>query len=266
MGYYQQRTQFGENPTPALKALLIANIGVFFVQVLLKAFSPALAGAFNNCFALTPAKAIFGLHFWQFITYSFLHDTAGPLPLHLFFNMLMLWMFGREVEVTLGTRRFVRLYFMSALAGGIAMLPMFNDRVWGASAAVFGVMAVYARMFPDRTLLIWGILPMRARTMIFVLVGLEILFTLQGAVGGGVAHLAHIGGFIVGWYYLPFAHWYSLRSQEREVRREESAARSDAETRQRVDEILAKVSKQGIGSLTREERNFLDRASRNFRR
>jgi len=264
MGYYQTRMRFGGSLTPALKAFLILNIGVFFLQVLLFAAAPRVAIWFNSFFALTPHNAILRFQFWQFITYSFLHEVAGQLPLHLFFNMLMLWIFGREVEMTLGTPRFVRLYLISALAGGIAMLPMFYSSVWGASAAVFGIMAVYARMFPERVLLIWGVFPVRARTLVFVLAGLDLFFALQGGRGAGVAHLAHIGGFVVGWFYLPFAHWYSRRSRERQSRRDDSKARSNTETRRRVDELLAKVSRQGLGSLTREERDFLDRASRGY--
>ena len=263
MGYHDGGCSLFGPPTRAVKGLLIANAAVFVLELLLLAVSKELWPGFMEWFALTPALAIGRLRVWQFVTYAFLHAVSYP-PLHLVFNLWMLWMFGVEVESVLGTRRFLWLYFAAVLAGGLCMVPMYNNTALGASAAVFGVMAMFARMFPDRILLVFFVLPMRARTLIFGIVAIEVLFQLAG--GTGVAHLAHLGGFAIGWFFLPLDRWV-VRSKRRwndtRLGREE---RNDAKTREKVDALLAKVGREGLGSLTEKEREFLARASKSFRR
>ncbi|MFW6107838.1 MAG: rhomboid family intramembrane serine protease, partial [bacterium] len=157
MGYYggyQRRIRFGGRLTPAVKALLIANVAVFGVQLLLHVAAPSISSLFRHLFALTPALAIGRLHVWQFVTYAFLHEVANALPVHIFFNMLLLWIFGGDVERSLGRKRFLKLYFGGVLAAGLCMIPMYGISVLGASGAVFAVMAMYGRLFPYRTLLV----------------------------------------------------------------------------------------------------------------
>jgi len=266
-GYERPQFRLGGTFTPAVKALIIANAVIFAVQVIFfAALTPAreMLSPFERVFALTPAVAIGGGHVWQFITYSFLHDVTSPL--HILINMLLLWMFGWEVERAFGRARFLWLYFLSAFAGGICMIPWYHVPILGASAAVFGVMATYARLFPDRRLYVWGLFPVRARTLVFVLAALDLLLAVQTARHSGVAHLAHVGGFIVGWFYLPAARAFARRRERRETARAERTEREDEEVRRRVDDLLAKVAREGIQCLTREEREFLSRASRRFRR
>ena len=264
-GGYGTRIRFGGRLTAAVRALIIANVAVFLLQLILHFASPdgAALDTFAELFALKPALAIGKLRVWQFITHSFLHDLANLL--HIGMNMFLLWMFGGDVESALGRRRFFKLYFAAALAGGIAMIPWYHTFILGASGAVFGVMAMYARLFPYRRLLVWGIFPVRARTLVFVLAGLDLLLAIQGS-ATGTAHLAHVGGFVVGWFFLPLqrAAQKSRRSRQlgQKMRREED----DAKVRRKVDELLAKVGREGLGSLTKRERDFLSRASKRFRR
>jgi rhomboid family protein len=269
--------RIGGPMTPVVKKLLIANIAVFAVQVIIYLqVGPPVVGPgdpiwkhltwFERLFALTPAFAIDKLHLWQFITHSFLHDVSNVM--HLLFNMLLLWMLGGDVEIAVGSRRFVRLYFVAAFAGGLCMMPWYfatpDVPILGASGAVFGVIALYARLYPDRRLLVWGLFPVRARTLALVLVGIDLLFAVTGS-RTGTAHLAHLGGFAVGWFYLAFARSAGQakrgRDQKRTVRREQQ----DADVRRRVDELLAKVGREGLGSLTGEEREFLKSASKRYR-
>jgi len=254
--------RFGSLLTPAVKALLIANVAVFLAQVLLRIGSPRALGGFEDLFALTPEVAFGRLRVWQFVTYSFLHDTGNLL--HILFNMFMLWMFGSEVERALGRRRFLALYFAAAFAGGVCMIPMYRDSVVGASAAVFGVMAVYARLYPARLLLVWGIFPVRARTLVLVLVGLDLFLAIQGS-DSGTAHFAHVGGFALGWFFFRLERSVERFRRTREMKKAGRAARQDAEVRRAVDELLAKVGREGLGSLTQSEREFLKRSSERFR-
>ncbi len=262
------RVRFGGMLTPTVKALILANVAVFVAQFLVfvsSAGSPPASGPtwFEELFALRPALAIEELRIWQFLTHAFLHDVSNPL--HILFNLLMLWMFGGEVEATLGRRRFLRLYLGAALAGGICMIPWYDTTILGASGAVFGVMAMYARLYPYRRLLVWGILPVQARTLMFVLVGVDLLLAIQGS-ATGTAHLAHVGGFAVGWFFLRLEQAGSGFRVRREAIRAQRRMRKDAETSARIDELLAKVGREGLQSLSEREREFLRRESKRYRR
>ena len=117
--------------------------------------------------------------------------------------MLALFFFGPRVEERLGARRFLTLYFLSGISGA-ALSFVFSPTaaIIGASGAVFGVELAFARFWPRVPIYIWGVLPIEARWMI---VGMTVL-TLYGASsgGGGIAHFAHLGGFLGAFIYLRF--------------------------------------------------------------
>ncbi len=262
------RVRFGGALTPAVNALILANVAVFVAQFLVAVSSAAPPGApgptwFEDLFALKPALAIGKLRVWQFLTHAFLHDVSNPL--HILFNLLMLWMFGGEVEAALGRRRFLRLYLGAALAGGVCMIPWYDTFIMGASGAAFGVMAMYAQLYPYRRLLVWGILPVQARTLMFVLVGVDLLLAIQGS-ETGTAHLAHVGGFAVGWLFLRLERAVGEFRRRREAGRTRREERKDAETSAMIDELLAKVGRDGLQSLSEREREFLRRESKRYRR
>jgi hypothetical protein len=143
---------------------------------------------------------------WQLVTYMFLHN---PLSIwHILFNLLALWMFGRDVENDLGPLNFLKLYFLGGILGGLAWLA-FNlnspNHVLGASGAVLAICIAYATLYPERpiTMLIFFILPLTMKAkywawLTVVLVGYGCLVTS----GGGVADLAHLGGILVGYLYV----------------------------------------------------------------
>ena len=184
--------------TPAVRQLLIANILVFAAEAL---FMSGLTAHF----ALWPVgqhrvagfPGGVGFEPWQLVTYSFLH--AGLL--HLVFNMFGLAMFGREIEIAVGRRRFVMLYFASVLAAGITQLVVVSwppvGRPYptvGASGGVFGVLLAFAALHPRRTVaLIFPPIAMPAWVFVSLYAGAELL---QGVTGtaSGVAHFAHLGG------------------------------------------------------------------------
>jgi membrane associated rhomboid family serine protease len=181
---------------PVTQALLIANTGVFCLQLLLG------FGALEGAFALWPVGS--GFLPWQPVTYAFLHGGIG----HLFFNMLGLWMFGSELERIWGPKRFVQFYVAGILSAALVQL------VWsasmglrvptvGASGGLFALLLAYGMLFPNRTIMpLFPPIPMKARTFVIVFGTLELLFGLQG--GSGIAHFAHLGGMIGGWLMIRF--------------------------------------------------------------
>jgi membrane associated rhomboid family serine protease len=146
----------------------------------------------------------------------FLH--AGPW--HLGFNMLALYFFGPRVEARLGGPHFLALYGISGLVGALASLASTpHAAIVGASGAIFGVMLGYARYWPRALIYIWGVVPIQARWFVIGMTALS-LFGVQP----GVAHFAHLGGFLGAFLYLS---WVDRRSAARSGQRG-PAARRDA--------------------------------------
>ena len=197
---------------PVTRALLIANIAVFLAQ--------ALAGdSLFIWFALWPfgspgytgPEAPAGFLPWQLVTYSFLHGNG----LHLFVNMLGLFMFGSEVERVLGYRRYFTYYFVSVLSAALAQLVMSAMAAGppyptvGASGGVFGLLLAYGMFFPRRTvMLIFPPIPMPARMFVFTYAAIELYLGVTGT-QAGVAHFAHLGGMLGG--FLMLRRWRRRR-------------------------------------------------------
>jgi len=183
---------------PITRALLVANVGVFLLQLVADT-------ALVRWFALWPfggaAGAYSGFLPWQVVTYSFLH---GGL-FHLFFNMLALYMFGSEIERVFGRRRYLFYYFTCVLVAAgaqLAVSALGNGPAYptvGASGGVFGLLLAYGMYFPRRTvMLIFPPIPMPAWLFVIVYGLIELYFGVTGT-QAGVAHFAHLGGMLGGW-------------------------------------------------------------------
>ncbi|HEV8201864.1 MAG TPA: rhomboid family intramembrane serine protease [Candidatus Polarisedimenticolia bacterium] len=182
--------------TPAVKGLIIANCAVYALQILTQRFG---GGGIESLFALTPTLMREKMWLWQLVTYMFLH--APNWPFHLILNMLMLWMFGTEVERAWGSSRFLKYYFVCGLGAALATcLTFYKSTTYGASGAVFGVMLAFAMLFPERMIYFWFIFPMRAMSFVILCAAIELLQLLN--LPDGVAHTAHLGGMLFGWLYL----------------------------------------------------------------
>jgi len=247
--------------TPWVFRLISVNIVVFILSLA----SPALVDHFLFVPVLLLARP------WTIVTYMFLHANIS----HIFFNMLALFFFGPRLELVLGERRFLLLYFISGISGGILscfFLP--ETPIIGASGAVYGVMLGFAYFWPTEPIYIWGILPVQARWLILGMT----LISLFGGIGlgeSGIAHYAHLGGFLGGYLYLLLAR--ARPADLAAPRREKPAAPSNEEltrwmsidrtslhavNREELDRILAKIGKEGPASVTPREREFLERFSR----
>ena len=208
---YSSQVGLGGRITPGVKVLLIANVGVFALQVLAQQISGG--GDVELIFGLRPELVLHKLYLWQLVTYMFLHSTSWLS--HLLLNMLMLWLFGREVERVWGTREFLKYYFLCGVGAALTTCLMFQDsNTIGASGAIFGVMLAYGLLYPNRQIFFWFIFPMRAISFVLLCVGIE-LFSLL-SLQDGVAHFAHLGGMLFGYLYLKRAwrlkeFWNELR-------------------------------------------------------
>jgi membrane associated rhomboid family serine protease len=141
---------------------------------------------------------------WQLVTYAFLHADV----LHLFFNMLALWMFGSELERLWGQRRYLQMLLASVLAAALVQMlfsffVMSRAPMVGASGAVFGLLLCFGVLFPNRIIMpLFPPIPMKARTFVVVFGALELFLGVAGETA--VAHFAHLGGMLGAWLMLMY--------------------------------------------------------------
>lgn len=247
--------------TPWVRKLLIANVAVYVAM----GFLP---GGLLNSLVLVPS--LMPLRPWTVLTYQFLH--AGFL--HLLFNMIALFFFGPRLEARISSRHFLGLYLGSGVAGAVLSFLTPNVAIVGASGAVFGVLLGFARYWPQERIYIWGVLPVQARILVIFLAAASIWGGISG--GGNIAHFAHLGGFVGGWIYLKvLEHRSPARQFQRKIERAASPTRPSSRDLSRWSEldpeslhplnrdeyqrVLAKARTKGVGSLSSQERAFMER-------
>jgi membrane associated rhomboid family serine protease len=194
----------GFPPFPkAVKTLVILNAGIFLLTLLLAATIPAADKWILAYLGLVPVLVAHG-YVWQVVTYAFLH---GGL-LHIGFNMLALWMFGSTLEIDWGRRKFLELYFFSAVgaalvtiaisfSGALGLAP--NAPTIGASGAIYGLLIAFGVIYAERELMLFPLpIVIKAKYFVAVWIFLAIALALQGS-GSSVAHL---GGVFFGFLYV----------------------------------------------------------------
>jgi len=203
-------------------ALLIANAIVFLIELVTCGYPPLFSS--DNYFALSLQGLEHG-YVWQLVTYQFMHVGF----LHIFLNGWAIYVFGRELEETLGPPKFLALYFSSGVLGGLVQMlgalvwsSHFGTVVVGASAAALGLVAAFATLYPERelTLLLFFFLPvtLRAKYLLWGMAALSlfcILLPNSGLtllMGGNIAHAAHLGGMLMGFVFARYLiqgrwHW-----------------------------------------------------------
>lgn len=196
--------QFGPGGiTPAVKVIILVNVAVWLVTLVAPAFM-------TGFFGLTPESVIERGMLWQVVTFLFVHDPGGIG--HILFNMLYIWMFGVELERRWGTQAFTRYYFVVGVGSGVcvilgSLLPIeaaalsYAVPTIGASGAGYGVLLAWALVFPHRQILFMLIFPLNARVFA-ILMGAIAFFYVAGGRGGPVSDVAHLGGMVVGYFYL----------------------------------------------------------------
>lgn len=204
MSYYSYpRISFGGPLTPVVKSILIA-CGLVFLQQLLAGDKMLFI------FGLIPAMVWKDSFFWQLVSYIFLH---GDL-FHMLFNLLALFMFGCELERVWGSPFFLKYFFVTGIGAGVCtvcLTPSLTIPTIGASGAVFGILLAYALHFPNRIVYFNFLFPIKIKYLVLIYGILTFWFSLSGT-GGGIAHIAHLGGMIFGLIYLkanPFGGLFS---------------------------------------------------------
>jgi membrane associated rhomboid family serine protease len=205
---------------PVIKNLIIINVIVFLLQLALQRGGSSVM---ENYFALHDIRSdYFKPH--QVVTYMFLHGGW----MHIFWNMLILWMFGSILENFWGPKRFLTFYVVCGIGAAILHLlvlyhelsPLYlelntypiheqlsfrqnpasplNTATLGASGAIFGCMVAFGLLFPNSLIYIYALIPVKAKWAVLAYVIFELFSGLQNTAGDNVAHWAHLGGGLVG--------------------------------------------------------------------
>ncbi len=285
----------------ALTKIIIVNIGFFIfvnlVRLVLMIIDgqapPPSYGPFIHFFTISSDLWHNLTHPWVIITHMFLHESFW----HIFWNMLLLYWFGRIVGDLLGDWRVLPIYLLAGLAGGftyvlLANLPtywVFGGYALGASAAVMGILAVAGMTAPDYVLHLLLIGPVRLKYVVLVLIFLDVAALSWGSNSGG--SLAHLGGAAMGFVIAsqlqrgndltrPVARWLEAlqnwwgnftrrRRKPKVVFKNQGFNKAKGQRRkpqpefdqERLDAILEKIKEKGYESLSWEEKEFLFKAS-----
>ena len=279
--------QIGYSKPLFTKWLLIIHTGIFVTCVLTSNHD----GRVDHS-PLWPLGALTGQafaedgHVYKILTYMFLHANL----LHIAANMIGLWCFGRVLEDHFGPRHFLGIYISGGVSGGALWLMLnwgTNHSLVGASGSVLALVFAFTALYPREKIWIFPFpMPMQARWLALGFLGITIFLALASWQEGGnahrIAHMAHLGGMVAGFFYAKFFlgqlspgsehHFASLHNipaeelgvspevleRERRQRREKMQAREFIE--KEVDPVLAKMSKVGYENLTVEEKKILERA------
>ncbi len=202
----------------ATRTILIVTVIAHLLMLgMIHADGNAAIAVFLNL-ALVPSGIIHG-KVWMFLTYMFLHDPTSLW--HIIFNMFGLYILGPYVERILGWRRFTALYFISGFVGALTFtgwgLTLGNPDIpaIGASAGVMGVLVAFALLYPHAKLYLYFLVPIEARRLIPLAIGIDLIFALAGS---HIAWQAHWGGMLGAWLYLrrPWTPQY-MRAWKRKI-------------------------------------------------
>jgi membrane associated rhomboid family serine protease len=196
--------------TRAIKMLVAINAGIYLLRLLLPALHLIGIEVFIQNYLYLRAQDVVHGHVYQLLTYGFLH--AGFF--HLFFNMLMLWMFGSMLETVWGERRFLEFFLFGVVGAGLGSVaiaytfgPVFHltpiTATVGSSGGIYAIFMAAAMLFGDQEVFMF---PFPFAIRLKYLVGIMAFVALAGALGdaGGTANVAHLSGLIFGYIYVKF--------------------------------------------------------------
>ena len=260
--------------------LILFCVGIFVIDGFVN-------GLLSQWLYLSTDKAIWGVHYWRFIGFQFLHAS----PMHLIFHMIGIYFFGPLVEQYLGRKRFLAFYLLCGVFGAVLYLVLnlggyivldvmnldvnvpgllFNDTrtpLVGASAGVFGILLAGAFLAPNVRVLVFFFLPMQLSTMAYFLVGMALFTVVFGGNNAG-GEAAHLGGAAAGWFFIRnprhLTGFFDFLGKA-DPTSKHFAWRDRPASQKEVDRILDKIHNKGLQSLSSKEKKQLHDASRDRR-
>tara|TARA_Y100001970_G_C14208647_1_gene845571 strand:+ start:1527 stop:2363 length:837 start_codon:yes stop_codon:yes gene_type:complete len=245
-----------------VKLLLIVN-SILFAMIELS----GMKNIFFISFGLVPQLVWEEYKIWQLFTYQFIHGSF----LHVFFNMLILWMFGQDLEKEWGKKEFLFFYFICGIGSGIITIIFGLNSfvpVVGASGAIYGVLVAFGCVYPNRVVYLYGLLPIKVKYMILGL-GLVSFFASIYSNNSNISHITHLSGMVIGllliYYNITFSKikfWYFKRKNISTKTHPNYIKNHKKLMRKKVDKILDKLKEGGWDNLSNEEINYLNKATK----
>ena len=255
------------NPSPlsvpnGVKILLIINIIVFILI--------EISGQRNilfQLFGLVPRSVIHEYKIWQTCTYLFIH---GGL-LHIIFNMLVLWIVGKDLELEWGKNNFLTFYFICGVGAGLVTVIINTQSfipVVGASGAIYGVLVAYGFTYPNRIVYLYGLFPLQVKYLVLGL-GLIAFFASLSTSTSNISHITHLSGMLIGITYIFLKYkwknihlWY-IKMRIKTIQYQPNNNDDEISTiKMQMDKILDKLNESGWDSLTPHEEEFLTKSSK----
>ncbi|HOP64002.1 MAG TPA: rhomboid family intramembrane serine protease [Spirochaetota bacterium] len=242
--------------------LIFINVAVFLIQIIVREYNGIMVGYFG----LTPVLVLEKFFIWQIFTYMFLHGGF----FHIFLNLYALMLFGIPVEQLWGSRKFLLYYFFTGVGAGISILVintflggiLYVTPTIGASGAVFGLLLAFGMLFPDVELLVFFVIPMKAKYLVILYGALEFMSLVSSGGGGNVSHVGHLGGIVFGLIFFLIMRRRGIEFKAKKIRAKinrEMKATSAAPPSGKSDEtakllvILQKVKNGGAEALSDDE-------------
>jgi membrane associated rhomboid family serine protease len=192
------QVSFGPPLRGMVRRLVIVTAAAFVLTYL-----PAVMFGWGLPFqflGLRPFDVTHRFFLWQPVTYLFLHGGF----FHVVFNLFALWMFGTELERLWGSRPFLSYFFITGIGAAVfdvLLQPSATTTTIGNSGAVYGILLAYGLIFPDRPILLWLLIPVKAKWFVLIMGLIEFVSSFSNP-GSNVSHIAHLGGMLVGLVYL----------------------------------------------------------------
>lgn len=202
-------TFLGRWLTPAVRAILLTNVAVFLLYMLLAPLFPDSIGRLFVFLMQTPTLVLRGC-VWQLATYMFMHANF----MHLLFNMLILWFFAPRLEYRWGSAKFLRFYLIVGIGAGLFHFGLSlltgrgNTPLLGASGAMYGIMLAYALYWPNDTVLLYFVVPVKIKYLMIVVGVFTFMASTTASGVGGISHITHLGGLAVALVYLMGGRWF----------------------------------------------------------
>ncbi|MEX2230895.1 MAG: rhomboid family intramembrane serine protease [Cyclobacteriaceae bacterium] len=279
--------------------LIIINLAVFVAMGIIMVISKftgleQLWSVIAEQFHIPSRFSEFVTRPWTIITYMFMHDLTSIL--HILFNLLFLYWFGKLFVEYLGSDKLIALYLLGGIAGAILYLMAYNlipnpppfltapAGMVGASAAIFAIMVATATLLPNYTFFLLFLGPVKIKYIVGFYIFLSILYSVGDNAGGNIAHL---GGALMGFIYMKqlqagvnWGGWITVTMdwfkdlfkekpkvkvsyrKERPTSTKPPSGEKSGYTQEEIDRILDKISEGGYESLTKDEKEKLFNASK----
>jgi len=256
-----------------LQKLIVINIIFFIIPLLLNTFLWLFELKDISILDYFVVEAdLMSLIFkpWSLITYGFLHGSFS----HLFWNMIMLFYFGNILVNYFGDKRLLNVFFNGILFGGIIYIISYNlfpvftgvsSKMIGSSAGVMAILFYITSYNPNHTIRFFFV----NIKLLYIAVFLLLMDIIQIPVDNSGGHIAHLGGALIGFLMfrsfkgIDFVDIYtnlSTRKNNKKIKRNKTFSGSNF-NQKKIDSILDKISESGYEALTKEEKNYLFKAS-----